>query len=129
MAMLGDIVELSVVVNDLDAAAARFSRLFGLRVHRRDVSERFGFKNAILPTGIGHIELMQPTDPAKPVGKFLAKRGEGVYLVGFECADVAGAGVKLRRQRVQADTPPPHPPSLPPPQPHPPLPPLPPPYP
>src|SRR3989475_9261780 len=92
MAMLGDIVELSVVVRDLDEAAARFTRLFGLSVHRRDTSERFGFKNAILPTGIGHIELLQPTDPGKAVGKFLAKRGEGVYLVGFECADVAGAG-------------------------------------
>src|SRR5256885_13421123 len=92
MAMLGDIVELSVVVRDLDAAAARFTRLFGLSVHRRDTSERFGFKNAILPTGIGHIELLQPTDPGKAVGKFLAKRGEGVYLVGFECADVAGGG-------------------------------------
>src|SRR2546429_6437175 len=92
MAMLGDSVELSVVVNDLDAAAARFTKLFGLRVHRCDTSERFGFKNAILPTGIGHIELMQPTDPGKAVGKFLAKRGEGVYLVGFECGDVAGGG-------------------------------------
>ena len=80
MAMLGDIVELSVVVNDLDAAAARFTKLFGLRVHRRDTWERFGFKNAILPTGIGHIELMQPTDPGKAVGKFLAKRGEGVQV-------------------------------------------------
>src|SRR5947209_19398108 len=81
-----------MVVRDLDEAAARFTRLFGLSVHRRDTSERFGFKNAILPTGIGHIELLQPTDPGKAVGKFLAKRGEGVYLVGFECADVAGAG-------------------------------------
>src|SRR5438445_13521485 len=96
MAMLGDIVELSMVVRDLDEAAARFTRLFGLSVHRRDTSERFGFKNAILPTGIGHIELLQPTDPGKAVGKFLAKRGEGVYLVGFECADVAGAGGELR---------------------------------
>jgi len=38
--MLGDIVELSVVVRDLDAAAARFSRLFGLRVHRRDTRDQ-----------------------------------------------------------------------------------------
>lgn len=29
----------------------------GLRVHRRGESKEFGFKNAILPTGIGHIEL------------------------------------------------------------------------
>ncbi|HZF05105.1 MAG TPA: VOC family protein, partial [Patescibacteria group bacterium] len=105
MAMLGDIVELSVVVRDLDAAAARFTQLFGLSVHRRDGSERFGFKNAILPTGIGHIELLQPTDPDKAVGRFLAKRGEGVYLVGFECADVAGSVAKLRAAGVQVDSP------------------------
>jgi len=75
MAMLGDVVELSVVVRDVDAAAARFTQLFGLSVHRRDSSERFGFKNAILPTGIGHIELLQPTDPDKAVGRFLRVRG------------------------------------------------------
>jgi methylmalonyl-CoA/ethylmalonyl-CoA epimerase len=103
--MLGDIIELSVVVRDLDAAAARFTKLFGLSVHRRETHEGFGFKNAILPTGIGHIELMQPTDPAKAVGRFLARRGEGVYLVGFECADVAGSVAKLRAGGVQVDSP------------------------
>lgn len=103
--MLGDIVELSVVVSDLDAAVTRFTRVFGLGVHRRDTSERFGFRNAILPTGIGHIELLQPTDSAKPVGRFLARHGEGVYLVGFECTDIPGAVATLRAQGVQVDSP------------------------
>ena len=56
--MLGDVVELSVVVRDLDEAAERFTKLFGLKVHHRGESKEFGFKNAILPTGIGHIELL-----------------------------------------------------------------------
>jgi methylmalonyl-CoA/ethylmalonyl-CoA epimerase len=103
--MLGDVVELSVVVRNLDEAVERFTRLFGLRVHRRGVSERFGFKNAILPTGIGHIELMEPTDPAKAVGRFLEKNGEGVYLVGFECRDVPGAVARLRADGVRVDSP------------------------
>ena len=103
--MLGDIVELSVVVRDLEAAAERYTRLFGLKVHHRGESKEFGFKNAILPTGIGHIELLQPTDPDKPVGRFLAKHGEGVYLVGFECADVAGSVATLRAKGVQVDNP------------------------
>jgi methylmalonyl-CoA/ethylmalonyl-CoA epimerase len=103
--MLGDIVELSVVVRDLDAAAARFTRLFDLTVHHRGESDRFGFRNAILPTGIGHIELLQPTDPTKAVGRFLERRGEGVYLVGFECADIPGAVKKLRADGVQVDSP------------------------
>ena len=103
--MLGDVVELSVVVRDLDAAVDRYTKLFGLKVHKRGESKQFGFKNAILPTGIGHIELMQPTDPDKAVGRFLAKHGEGVYLVGFECKDVAGSVKKLRAGGVKVDSP------------------------
>ena len=103
--MLGDIVELSVVVKDLDEATERFTKLFGLRVHKRGESKEFGFKNAILPTGIGHIELLQPTDPTKAVGRFLEKHGEGVYLVGFECQDIPGAVTKLRSDGVRVDNP------------------------
>jgi len=95
--MLGDVVELSVVVRDLDEAVERFTKLFGLRVHRRDESKTFGFKNAILPTGIGHIELLQPTDPDKAIG--------GVYLVGFECKDVPGSVAKLRADGARVDSP------------------------
>jgi len=103
--MLGDVVELSVVVRDLDEAIARFTKLYGLRVHHRGESKEFGFKNAILPTGIGHIELLQPTDPNKAVGKFLERHGEGVYLVGFECQDIPGSVAKLRGEGVRVDNP------------------------
>jgi catechol 2,3-dioxygenase-like lactoylglutathione lyase family enzyme len=102
--MLGNVVEVSVVVRDLDEAVERFTRLFGLKEHRRGVSEQFGFRNAILPTGIGHIELMEPTDPTKAVGRFLATHGEGVYLVGFECTDVPGAVARLRAGGVRVDS-------------------------
>jgi methylmalonyl-CoA/ethylmalonyl-CoA epimerase len=103
--MLGDVVELSVAVRDLDQAVERYTRLFGLRVHRRGESREFGFKNAILPTGIGHIELLQPTDPDKAVGRFLARHGEGVYLVGFECRDIPGAVAQLRGAGARVDSP------------------------
>lgn len=103
--MLGDVVELSVVVRNLGEAIERFTRLFGLKVHRRGESAQFGFRNAILPTGTGHIELLEPTDPDKAVGRFLARHGEGVYLVGFECADVPGAVARLRAQGVRVDSP------------------------
>ena len=103
--MLGDVVELSVVVRDLDEAIARFTKLYGLRVHHRGESKEFGFKNAILPTGIGHIELLQPTDPDKPVGKFLGKHGEGVYLVGFECQDIPGSVARLRAEGARVSSP------------------------
>jgi methylmalonyl-CoA epimerase len=101
--MLGDIVELSVVVKDLDAAIERYTRLFGLTVHRRGESKEFGFKNAILPFGSGHIELLQPTDPDRAIGRFLARHGEGVYLVGFECQDIPRSVARLRDAGARVD--------------------------
>ena len=101
--LLGDAIEISVVVRDLDAAITRFTELFGLAVHKRGESKEFGFKNAILPLGNGHIELMQPTDPDKPVGKFLARKGEGVYLVGFESDDIPGGVKHLKAMGARVD--------------------------
>ena len=101
--MLGDVVELSVAVRNLDEAVERYTRLFGLKVHRRTESREFGFRNAILPTGIGHIEFLEPIDPTKHVARFLEKHGEGVYLVGFEVGDIPGAVTHLRSQGVRVD--------------------------
>ena len=103
--MLGDVIELSVVVRDLDKAIETFTKQYGLTVHHRGESKEFGFLNAILPTGIGHIELLQPTDPTKAVGRFLEKHGEGVYLVGFETKDIPGAVAKLKGQGLRVDSP------------------------
>jgi methylmalonyl-CoA epimerase len=101
--MLGNVIELSVVVRDLEGAIETYTRKFGLTVHHRGESKDFGFKNAVLPTGLGHIELMEPTDPDKPVGKFLARNGEGVYLVGFDVKDIPGAVAHLKSQGVRVD--------------------------
>jgi methylmalonyl-CoA/ethylmalonyl-CoA epimerase len=102
--MLGDVVELSVVVKDIDAAVKRYEELFGLTCTKRDESKEFGFKNAILPIGIGHIEFLQPTRPDSAVGKFLEKHGEGVYLVGFDTKDIPGAVKRLKDNGARVDT-------------------------
>ena len=96
--MLGDVIELSIVVKDLEAAVKRFETLFDLKVYDRRENKDFGFKNAILPLGKGHIELMQPTDPSKAVARFLETHGEGVYLVGFEVEDVGASAEKLKER-------------------------------
>ncbi|MFC1940356.1 VOC family protein [Chloroflexota bacterium] len=94
--MLGDVIELSIVVRDIEAAIKHFEKLFDLKVYKRGESEEFGFINAILPLGKGHIEFLQPTNPSSAVARFLEARGEGVYLVGFECEDIPASARKLR---------------------------------
>jgi methylmalonyl-CoA epimerase len=96
--VLGDVIELSIVVKDLEAAVKRFENLFDLKVYSRAESREFGFKNAILPLGKGHIELMQPTNSTSAVARFLETRGEGVYLVGFENHAINASAEKLRER-------------------------------
>ena len=103
--MLGDVIELSVVVKDLEAAIKRFETLFDLKVNQRGESKEFGFKNAILPLGKGHIELMQPTDPTKAVARFLESHGEGIYLVGFDVEDIPDKVKVLREKGVRVTQP------------------------
>ena len=103
--MLGDVIELSIAVKDLEEAIKRFEDLFGLKVYQRGESEEFGFKNAILPLGKGHIELLQPTDPSKAVARYLETHGEGVYLVGFDTKDIPANVQKLREKGVRVTQP------------------------
>lgn len=96
--MIGDVIELSIVVTDLEPAIKRFESLFALNVYDRRESTEYGFKNAVLPLGRGHIDLMQPTDPTSAVGRFLKARGEGIYMVGFEAKDIP-ASVKILQEK------------------------------
>lgn len=55
-----------------------------------------------LTVGGTHLELLEPTDPASPVGRFLASRGPGVHHIAFlvpsvdrALADVAARGGQL----------------------------------
>jgi len=55
-----------------------------------------------LTVGTTHLELLEPTDPSSPVGRFLASRGPGVHHIAFHVpsvdralADVAARGGQL----------------------------------
>jgi methylmalonyl-CoA/ethylmalonyl-CoA epimerase len=55
-----------------------------------------------LTVGSTHVELLEPTDPSSPVGRFLASRGPGVHHLAFHVpsvdralAEVAARGGQL----------------------------------
>ena len=39
----------------------------------------------------GYVQLLEPLGPDTPVGKFLARRGEGIHHVGYGVSDVGEA--------------------------------------
>jgi methylmalonyl-CoA/ethylmalonyl-CoA epimerase len=90
-----------IAVDDLEAAIARWTSLFGATLEHRERVEDQGVEAASLRVGESRIELLAALGPETPVGKFLAKRGPGVHHVAFGTSDVAAALARLHADGVE----------------------------
>jgi methylmalonyl-CoA/ethylmalonyl-CoA epimerase len=45
----------------------------------------------IAPAAASYVQLLEPTRPDSPVGRFLARRGEGLHHVGYGVTDIRAA--------------------------------------
>ncbi len=97
MQLLG-VHHVALAVEDLDAAVATDTQLFDAEVEFEGRSEEQGVDAVYLRVGDGRVELVSPIDEDTPVGRFLAKRGEGMHHVAFEVDDVDAAVGELARR-------------------------------
>jgi methylmalonyl-CoA/ethylmalonyl-CoA epimerase len=102
--MLLRIDHVGIACQSLDAAISRYESVFGLGLISRETIEEQGVREAMLalPDGPSYVQLLEPLTPDSPVGKFLARRGEGIHHVGYAVPDVVealaeigGRGVRL----------------------------------
>jgi methylmalonyl-CoA/ethylmalonyl-CoA epimerase len=93
-----------IACRSLDAAIERYVSVFGLAVVSQEVNTEQGVREAMLATASGssYVQLLEPLAGDTPVGKFLARRGEGLHHVGYAVANVTaalaeigGTGVRL----------------------------------
>lgn len=99
--MTGNIHHVGIAVDDLEAAIARWSALFGATLEHRERVDDQGVEAASLRVGESRIELLAALGADTPVGKFLAKRGPGVHHIAFETADVAEELARLQADGVE----------------------------
>ena len=99
--MLRRISHLGLAVRDLDAAIQLYEEVFGLRVARRWVAEADRMEAAAFHVGGMEIELMQPLEPDSPVGRFIARRGEGIHHIAYKVDDVGEALDRAREAGVE----------------------------
>ena len=108
--MLDRIDHVGIACHDLDTAIARYQAVFELTVASRETHEDQGVHEAMLRLGEGPvpswIQLLEPTGPDTPVGKFLARRGQGIHHIGYRVTNITEAleaigarGVRLIDQR------------------------------
>jgi methylmalonyl-CoA/ethylmalonyl-CoA epimerase len=112
-ALLTRIDHVGIACRDLDAKIEFYKSAFGLAVASIEVNEAQGVREAMLhvadgPAGASYIQLLEPTRPDTPVGRFLERRGEGIHHVGYGVANVTAAlaavgasGIRLIDQRAR----------------------------
>ena len=99
--MLQKIHHLGYAVEDLEAASRLYRERFGARLEEPEMVADQGVKAAMFRVGESRIELLEPTGPDTPVGKFLAKRGEGLHHVAFQVEDIEATLGELGRDGVE----------------------------
>jgi len=104
-----------IACRSLEAAITRYESVFGLTVVSRETNEEQGVREAMMsfsggndpphtppahggttrppitPPGPSYVQLMEPLGDDTPVGRFLARRGEGIHHVGYAVDDVSEA--------------------------------------
>ena len=99
--MLNRIYHLGYAVEDIEAASRFYAENFGAVPGESEDVEEQGIVAAMFKVGESSIELVQPTRPDSPVGKFLAKRGEGFHHVAYEVEDLEATLAELARNGVE----------------------------
>jgi methylmalonyl-CoA/ethylmalonyl-CoA epimerase len=111
MSMLTRIDHVGIACRNLAEKIAFYESVFGLRLVSEEINEQQGVREAMLqvsasPAGMSCVQLLEPLGPDTPVGRFLARRGEGIHHVGYGVTDITTAlasigagGVRLLDER------------------------------
>jgi methylmalonyl-CoA/ethylmalonyl-CoA epimerase len=122
--LLTRIDHVGIACRDLGQAIKLYRETFGLEVVSLESNEGQGVREAMLAVGPGsrpgaagagfggfggfggYVQLLEPLRPDTPVGRFIARRGEGIHHIGYGVADITeamaaigGIGVRLIDER------------------------------
>jgi len=90
-----------IVVRRLADAFGFYRDALGLPLLTEAVLPEQGVRAALLGAGDTEIELLEPLDPGTGVGRFLARRGEGLHHLCLDTPDVTGALAALKERQVE----------------------------
>jgi methylmalonyl-CoA/ethylmalonyl-CoA epimerase len=110
--MFKKIAHIGIAVNDINASAELFGKLFGKAADHFEHLPEHKVNTALFAVGESSVELTEATDPESPIARFIEKRGEGVHHVSFivddikrEVSRLKGLGFQLidEKPRLGAD--------------------------
>ena len=98
MIKLLNLDHVGIAVHNLDRAVDEYRVKYGITPLYRETVSSQGVEEAMIPLGGSFIQLLQPLGPDTPVGRYLAKKGEGVHHLAWTVADIEAALEHLKAQ-------------------------------
>src|SRR5262245_11339043 len=89
------LAHIGIIVQRVDAACLLYARL-GLRETGRIAFPQENIRIAFIPVEGARIELMETLEPAGPLHRFLAARGEAIHHLAFEVPNLEAAMARVR---------------------------------
>jgi len=90
-----------IVVNRLEDAYRFYRDTLGLPLVKEATIPDQHVRAALLGAGESEIELLEPLDPSSGIGRFLARRGEGLHHLCFDTPDIVKTLTSLKEMRVE----------------------------
>jgi methylmalonyl-CoA/ethylmalonyl-CoA epimerase len=92
---------LAIVVENIEDALPFWRDALGLPMGEIQTVPQEEVKVAFLNSGESHVELVQPTSSESGIGKYLAKKGQGMHHVCFEVDDIVAALAQMKAKGIE----------------------------
>lgn len=99
--MIQSIDHIGIAVADLEAGKALYSKIFTIDTFYEETVEEFGVMIASFVLNGVRIELTAPLGDDTPIGKFLAKHGEGIHHIAFRSSNIQSDLDTLKSKDIQ----------------------------
>ncbi|WP_271765556.1 methylmalonyl-CoA epimerase [Aquimarina algiphila] len=85
---INKIEHLGIAVKDIEQANTLYENLLGVPPYKQEAVESEAVITSFFKVGDSKIELLASTQDDGPIGKFIAKKGEGIHHIAFDVDDI-----------------------------------------
>jgi methylmalonyl-CoA/ethylmalonyl-CoA epimerase len=93
-----NVEHIGIAVKSIEEANSLYEKLLGVAAYKQEEVASEGVLTSFFKVGATKIELLEATNEASPISKFIEKRGEGIHHVAFEVADIHAEMARLRNE-------------------------------
>ncbi len=92
------IEHIGIAVSNLNKSEKLFEKLLDTQAYKTETVESEHVKTMFFQTGDAKIELLEATNSASPIAKFIEKKGEGIHHIAFEVDDIVTEIARLKKE-------------------------------